>query len=174
MKAFFVLTTLLFSLPVISESYQTQERLGAQLYEAIQNNNRVKLNVLDNTKEAKQYLSENQCSGYKYRAYILEHEGTEHFYYVTTKRDNVIIGKHFSGELNGKTLDIGTLTSSSRRCLDLGPPVLNSNSMFVSHKQASPNEFHVLMTLLVEVTLFVRTKNNLYSVYEGKISILER
>ncbi|MDM3871714.1 hypothetical protein QSV34_10170 [Porticoccus sp. W117] len=150
-----------------ADNIEEIQSLGNSLTEAVKSKSYVKLKSFSNTKEIKKFLSKNKCPGYKYRAYVLADKNK--FYLVASKGKGVVIGRHFVGNINDNTVDIDSLSSSTKGCINLGPTQKDSAAKFVTHLKPEPSEFHVLQSNLANIALFVSTKGGLYSVSEGNV-----
>lgn len=155
-----------------SDGIEESVFLGNRLTEAVKSESHIKLKTLDNYKELKAYIKRNKCSGFKYRAYSLPDRNK--FYLVASKGKSVIVGRHFVGDIVENSVDIGTLTSSTNGCINLGSTKKNAAAMFVTHLKPEPNEFHVLESNLAKIALYVSTKGTLFSVSEGGITTVEK
>lgn len=148
------------------------ELWGAALYQAYIDKADQKLKSFANYKDLKQFAKESGCSGYKYKAYVLELGDESRFYLVGTRSKNVIVGRHFRGTVQEGAVVLTELVSSTNSCLNLGRKPRDAVAMFATHLQPYPNEFHVLESLMHEVTLYIGTSAGNWKIEAGKISLL--
>lgn len=168
------LSSLIPSLGIASE-LEDAVTYGELLSQAVKTKQEVKLKKLPEYEAIKQYLSENECSEFKYKAYIVGPEQQQFLYLVASKRKHVIIGRHFKAPIHDGAVDVKAFTRSTKTCLDLGKPTPNQVALFTTHLQPFPNEFHVLQAQLVALPLFVGTSEDLvYRIEDGKISVLDK
>jgi len=146
---------------------------GSLLTEAVKGKAEVKLKKLLQFKGIDQYLSENKCSGFKYKGYIVGPENKQYFYLVASKGRNVIIGRHFKAPINAGSIEIAAFESSTNGCLNLGSPPSNVAAMYATHLKPYPNEFHLLQSNLNSITLYIGTKAGMYAVENGTIKLSE-
>ena len=147
--------------------------LGNSLTALVKSKSEIKLKSIANYKAIKGYLKENGCSGFKYKSYVIEDGDTSRLYLIGSKGKSVIIGRHFTASVVDNNADISSFTSSTNGCVDLGVPKKEA-AMFVTHLKPEPNEFHVLESNLANITLYVSTKESLYSVSGGEIKVVEK
>jgi len=155
-----------------SDDIESNIAFGNVLTEAVKSKSSIKMKSLDNYKEVKGFLKQNKCPGFKYKAYSIPE--SNRFYLVASKGKSVIIGRHFVGSLQGNSVDVSSLISSTNGCINLGSPKKDAAAMFVTHLKPEPNEFHVLQSNLANISLYVSTKDTLYSVSNGDITTVEK
>ncbi|WP_317933541.1 hypothetical protein [Halioxenophilus sp. WMMB6] len=171
MKQLLGIALIVFSALVHSGSLEDAAALGNELTQSVQSKASTKLKKLANYKEVKSFLKASGCPGFKYTAYILPERSK--FYLIATSSKNVIIGRHFVGDIADNLVDVSSLTSSTNGCLNMGTARAYTVGMFVTHLKPEPNEFHVQESNLAKIALYVRAGDELYSVSEGVISIVE-
>ncbi len=148
------------------------ESWGAALYQASLDKADQALKSFANYKDLNKFITESGCSGYKYKAYILEAGDERRLYLVGTRSKDVIVGKHFIGSMQESAVLLNGLLSSTNSCLNLGRKRQTIAAMFATHLQPYPNEFHVLESLIHDVTLFIGTAVGNWKIEAGKISLL--
>ena len=165
---------LLFTgLPVFGQELDEAIKYGEFLTEAVKSKTTVKIKKLPEYDAIKQYLLENKCAGFKYKAYIVGPKNEQQFYLLASKGKNVIIGRHFKAPINRNGIDTLAFSSSTNGCLNLGKPASNSEGMFATHLKSYPNEFHVLQSNLRKISLYVGAQSGNYVIRQGKIKPLE-
>ena len=172
-KGLFISLLFLANLAVGSE-LEDSIKYGELLTGAVQDKKTVKLKKLDQYKDIKRYLSENKCSGFKYKAYIVGPIENQKFYLVASKGKNVIIGRHFKASISNNVIDFSTFESSTNGCLNLGPVKSNAAGMYATHLKPFPNEFHLLQSNIRRIALYVGTKEGMYIVNDGTMVLSEK
>lgn len=172
------LLLLSFALLVVSNNAISSEHEEVILYgnlltAAVNNQTEVKLKNLSEYKIIKQFLSNNKCPGYKYRAYIVGPQEKQYIYLVASKRKDVIIGRHFKAPYHSDSVEVAKFESSTNGCLNLGKVQPNVAAMFASHLKPFPNEFHLLQSNLKSFVLYISTKSGLFKLENGTINITE-
>jgi hypothetical protein len=164
---------LLISTCVPASELEDAITYGNLLTQAVKEKEEVKLKKLSEYKAIKRYLTENKCSGFKYKAYIVGPKNKQFLYLVASKGKNVIIGRHFKAPINGGTVDVSGFESSTKGCLNLGTPPSNVAALTATHLKHYPNEFHVLQSRLAGLPLYIGTSEGIYSVEGGNIRLVE-
>ena len=153
----------------VGDELENSIKYGVLLTEAVQDKKVVKLKKLNQYKEIKNYLSDNKCPGFKYKAYIVGPEESRNLYLVASKGKNVIIGRHFKAAISNSIVDLSTFESSTNGCLNLGPVKSNVGGMYATHLKPFPNEFHLLQSNIRRIALYIGTKEGMYIVDDGGI-----
>lgn len=147
---------------------------GRVLSLAAQDKKEVKLKTLENQKEVKKFIKENKCPDYDYKAFVIDNEDETKVYLLGFYKKDVLIGRHFVGQLIDQSLDLSSIKSSSEKCLNLGEPFQPNSPLFVSHDEDIPNEFHVFASEFSQIPIFVSAKKGLYRILRGKLSAVQK
>ncbi len=158
---------------VVAEELESALLYGKLLTEAVKGKNKVRLKKLPEYKKIKQYLSQNKCSKYKYKAYIVGPKDKQFLYLIGKRGKSVILGRHFKVPIINGAIDITHFEKSTKGCLNFGKPKPDVAALSATHLKAYPNEFHILQSQLSGLTFYIITNTGTYSVKKGKIKKLE-
>lgn len=173
MKFFLLALLSLASNGLFASELEDAISYGNLLTEAVNAKEKVKLKKLPEYKDIKRYLSQNKCSGFKYKGYIVGPKDKQFFYLIASKRKNVIIGRHFKAPIINGSIKLSGFESSTNSCLNLGTPPPNVSALTATHLKSYPNEFHVLQSQLIGLALYIGTSTGIYSVENGQIRIVQ-
>jgi hypothetical protein len=128
---------------------------------------------LSNASEVKRIVKQEGCESLEYRFFRLS-SAPSYLYAIgaSMKAGELVVGRHFRFKILNNTAEYEHPSSTS--CLFLDTPTENTAGLTVQHfLSLEPTEFHVLVSLLAGVPVYVDADPNIWKVDGTTITLLD-